>query len=184
LDTESGGSSPFPPLDTESGGSSPFPPLNTESGGSSPFSPVENQMGLLHFLLLRIRWVFSISSCYRSDGSSPFPHVGYIWWVFSVSSCYIGGMWVECILPREGVLPSNRVRNGFDSWPFGYVVECHSKLSNGFDSWPVGYVATASILGQSAMSETVTVYSFSFVRALNPLHLEFLNSLLIKAFIV
>ncbi|VDN96449.1 unnamed protein product [Rodentolepis nana] len=61
LDTESGGSSPFPPLDTESGGSSPFPPLNTESGGSSPFSPVENQMGLLHFLLAghRIRWVFS-----------------------------------------------------------------------------------------------------------------------------
>ncbi|VDO00885.1 unnamed protein product [Rodentolepis nana] len=54
LDTESGGSSPFPPLDTESGGSSPFPPLNTESGGSSPFSPVENQMGLLHFLLLHM----------------------------------------------------------------------------------------------------------------------------------
>ncbi|VDO01068.1 unnamed protein product [Rodentolepis nana] len=52
LDTESGGSFPFPPvlntesgLDIESGGSSPFPPLvNTESGGSSPFSPVENQL--------------------------------------------------------------------------------------------------------------------------------------------
>ncbi|VDO01372.1 unnamed protein product [Rodentolepis nana] len=74
----SGGSSPFPPVGyrsdgsspfphvgyiwwvfsvssyTESGGSSPFPPLNTESGGSSPFSPVENQMGLLHFLLLHM----------------------------------------------------------------------------------------------------------------------------------
>ncbi|VDN99448.1 unnamed protein product [Rodentolepis nana] len=63
----------------------------------------------------RIRWVFSIFSCresdgsspfppvgftsggsspfppvgYRSDGSSPFPHVGYIWWVFSVSSSTI-----------------------------------------------------------------------------------------------
>uniref|UniRef100_A0A0R3TEL7 PWWP domain-containing protein n=1 Tax=Rodentolepis nana TaxID=102285 RepID=A0A0R3TEL7_RODNA len=32
----------------------------------------------------------------------------------------------------------SKLSNGFDSWPFGYVVECHSKLSNGFDSWPVG----------------------------------------------
>ncbi|VDO15942.1 unnamed protein product [Rodentolepis nana] len=58
--------------------------LDTESGGSSPFPPVG----------------------YRSDGSSPFPHVGYI-----------------CL-----------------------------------------NTATASILGQSAVSESATVHCFFFVR--------------------
>ncbi|VDN97896.1 unnamed protein product [Rodentolepis nana] len=77
LDTESGGSSPFPPLNTESGGSSPFPPV-CESDGSSPFPPVGfTSGGSSPFPPVG----------YRSDGSSPFPHVGYIWWVFSVSSC-------------------------------------------------------------------------------------------------
>ncbi|VDO12682.1 unnamed protein product, partial [Rodentolepis nana] len=94
-------------MGTESDGSSPFPPvMNTESGGSSPFSPVENQMGLLHFLLI-----------------------------------------------------------DFDSWPIGYVGEC-------------------SILSQSAISESATVHYFSLVRALSSLHLEVLNSPLIKPFIV
>ncbi|VDO05689.1 unnamed protein product [Rodentolepis nana] len=44
--------------------------------------------------------------------------------------------------------------------------------------------ATASILGQSGMSESATVHCFSFVRALSSLNLEVWNSLLIKAFIV
>ncbi|VDO07165.1 unnamed protein product [Rodentolepis nana] len=44
--------------------------------------------------------------------------------------------------------------------------------------------AKASILGQSAMSESATVHCFSFVRALISLHLEVWNSLLIKVFIV
>ncbi|VDN97444.1 unnamed protein product [Rodentolepis nana] len=44
--------------------------------------------------------------------------------------------------------------------------------------------ATASILGQSGMSESATVHCFSFVRALISLHLEVWNSLLIKAFIL
>ncbi|VDO10903.1 unnamed protein product [Rodentolepis nana] len=57
---------------------------------------------------------------------------------------YIVGMWVECILPIcEIVLPDNR----------GPV---HSLNS-----------AKASILGQSATSESATVYCFSFVRALS-----------------
>ncbi|VDO00704.1 unnamed protein product [Rodentolepis nana] len=55
---------------------------------------------------------------------------------------------------------------------------------------PVGYIggilnsATASILGQSGMSESATVHCFSFVPALSSLHLEINNSLLIKVFIV
>ncbi|VDO09502.1 unnamed protein product [Rodentolepis nana] len=44
--------------------------------------------------------------------------------------------------------------------------------------------ATASILGQSAISESATVHCFSFVRALSSLYLEDLNSLLVKVFIV
>ncbi|VDN96898.1 unnamed protein product [Rodentolepis nana] len=44
--------------------------------------------------------------------------------------------------------------------------------------------ATASILGQSDMSENATVHCFTFVRALSSLLLEVWNSLLIKAFIV
>ncbi|VDO08146.1 unnamed protein product [Rodentolepis nana] len=43
--------------------------------------------------------------------------------------------------------------------------------------------ATASILGQSGMSESATVHCSSFVRALSSLNLEVWNSLLIKAFI-
>ncbi|VDN99720.1 unnamed protein product [Rodentolepis nana] len=95
----------------------------------------------------RIRWVFSIFSCRESDGSSPFPPVGFT----------SGG---SSPFPPVGYrsdgsspFPHSKLSNGFDSWP-------KSKLSNGFDSWPFGYVvechslnsATASILGQSALS--------------------------------
>ncbi|VDO01206.1 unnamed protein product [Rodentolepis nana] len=95
---------------------------------------------------------------YRSDGSSPFPHVGYIWWVFSVSSCrshrQVGLLHFLLCFARQ---------------------PCPVRCLNS---------ATASVLGQSAMSESVTVHCFSFVRALSSLHLEIWNSLLIKAFIV
>ncbi|VDN98018.1 unnamed protein product [Rodentolepis nana] len=190
LDTESGGSSPFPPLnteselDTKSGGSSPFPPVGYISDGSSPFPHVGY-----------IWWVFSVSSCftsggsspfppvgYRSDGSSPFPHVGYIWWVFSVSSCYIEYMWVECILSIcEGVLMVECILPIFEGVLPGNP---SSKLSNGFDSWPLRSLnsatdsilghgslnsATASILGNrvSRVCRRVPLSTVSLVRSLN-----------------
>uniref|UniRef100_A0A0R3TUJ0 MFS domain-containing protein n=1 Tax=Rodentolepis nana TaxID=102285 RepID=A0A0R3TUJ0_RODNA len=63
----------------------------------------------------------------------------------------------------------------------GHRIRCFAK-----QSCPVRSLnsATASILGQSGMSESATVHCFSFVRALSSLHLEVWNSLLIKAFIV
>ncbi|VDO03087.1 unnamed protein product [Rodentolepis nana] len=69
----------------------------------------------------------------ESDGSSPFPHVGYI-----------EGMWVGCMLPI-----------------------CEDVFAK--QSCPVRSLksATASILGQSGMSESATVHCFSFVRALS-----------------
>ncbi|VDO12352.1 unnamed protein product [Rodentolepis nana] len=63
----------------------------------------------------------------------------------------------------------------------GHRIRCFAK-----QSCPVRSLnsTTASILGQSATSENATVHCFAFVRALSSLHLEVLNFLLIKAFIV
>ncbi|VDO01150.1 unnamed protein product, partial [Rodentolepis nana] len=134
-------------LDTESGGSSPFPPLNTESGGSSPFPPV------YQYLWLSVLVFRAGSESGFTIRSSPFPHVGYIGGMLvecipggsspfpplDTESGYIGGMWVECILPRymEGM------------WVECIIPICEAR------SCPVRSLnsAMASVLGQSAMSE-------------------------------
>ncbi|VDO05249.1 unnamed protein product [Rodentolepis nana] len=83
----------------------------------------------------------------------------------------------------------NAVNGGISGFP-SLSLELDTE-SGGSSPFPhVGYIegilnsATASILGQSGMSESATVHCFSFVRALSSLYLEVWNSLLIKAFIV
>ncbi|VDN99302.1 unnamed protein product [Rodentolepis nana] len=103
------------------------------------------------------------------------------------------GMWLLQTTTDFLPLPKSRAANTSTNG-MGQFLTTNSGLdteSGGSSSFPpVGYIggipnsATASILGQSGMSESVTVHCFSFVRALSSLHLEVVNSLLIKVLIV
>ncbi|VDN98905.1 unnamed protein product [Rodentolepis nana] len=141
-------------LDTESGGSV----SRLHRGGSSPFPPVSQSDSMSLSLELDTESggsALSLELDTESGGSSPFPPL-------DTESGYIGGMWVECILPR---------------YMEGMWVECIIPICEASVYSQSLKVFCQAIRPQSAISESATVHYFSLVRALSSLHLEVLNSL-------